>query len=95
MRLQLSRPTGRVSTATPDSELNAVLTDLLTALSSALADRFVGMYLHGSAAIGDLDRHGDVDFVVVIGDEIDERTLAVLQSFHARVYNAQSSSRVS
>ena len=31
----------------------------------------VGVYLHGSFALGDADIHSDVDFLVVIKDELD------------------------
>src|SRR5688572_25766194 len=76
--------------ATPEPELNAVLTELLAGVRSVLAKRFVGMYLHGSLALGDFDRHSDVDFVVAIDRAVEADQLAALQGLHARIYALES-----
>lgn len=75
---------------TPEPELDAVLSELLASARSVLAQRFVGMYLHGSVALGDFDRHSDVDFVVAISGEVDQDQLSALQAMHARIYALDS-----
>jgi hypothetical protein len=76
--------------ATPEPELDGVLAELLSGVRSALADRFVGMYLHGSLALGDFDRHSDVDFVVAIDRAVEDEQLAALQDLHARIHSLES-----
>ena len=68
-------------------ELNAVLDELVTRIRAALGDAFVGAYLQGSFAIGDFDRHSDVDFIVAVADELPEHRVVALQAVHAQVYD--------
>ena len=58
-----------------DPELMTVLSDLRAAVQDALGTRYVGIYLHGSLALGDFDRHSDVNFVVAIDGEVDDAQL--------------------
>jgi predicted nucleotidyltransferase len=76
--------------ATPYPELNAVLGDLVTSVQVVLDDSFVGAYLQGSFAIGDFDRHSDVDFVIAVSDELSDHHVAGLQAMHERVYGLDS-----
>jgi hypothetical protein len=78
------------TTITADPELDTVLLELLSGVRAILSGNFVGLYLHGSAAIGDLDMHSDVDFVVAINAEIEDRQISSLQSFHAQIYAGPS-----
>jgi hypothetical protein len=55
-----------------------------------LADNFIAAYLHGSFALGDWDVFSDVDFLIVVGDEIAEPDLKALQSMHSRIYDLDS-----
>ena len=55
---------------TPYPDLNLVLQDLTNNVQATLKDNFVGAYLQGSFAIGDFDRHSDVDFLIVIAEEL-------------------------
>ena len=71
---------------TPYAELNAVLDDLITSVQIILRDAFVGACLQGSFALGDFDRHSDVDFVVVVSGELSTDQVSALQAVHRRVY---------
>jgi hypothetical protein len=71
---------------TPYPDLNTVLHELTDGVRSALDTAAVGIYLQGSFAIGDFDRHSDVDFVVVVEGELTELQVEVLQRLHARLY---------
>ena len=71
-------------TSFPD--LNAVLHELVAGVRMILGTNFCGAYLQGSFAVGDADRHSDVDFVVVTHDEISSEQLAWLQTMHGRIH---------
>ena len=73
---------------TPYPDLNAILERMVEGSREALGDNFVGAYLHGSFGLGDFDEHSDVDFIVVIRDDLapDSPALAKLQALHAELY---------
>ena len=71
---------------TPIPELNAVLSELVKSAQAVLGDRFVGAYLQGSFAVGDFDEHSDVDFLIVIKEEVSDAQLTALQNLHGRIY---------
>jgi hypothetical protein len=71
---------------TPYPELNQVLQELVESILAVLGENFVGAYLQGSFAVGDFDRHSDVDFLIVVKDEIKDDRVQVLQSMHVRIY---------
>ena len=68
-------------------KLNDVLQELITSLKAILEEEFLGAYLQGSFALGDYDRHSDVDFVVVTESELPEDQI---QPLHARIFNLDS-----
>jgi Nucleotidyltransferase domain len=70
--------------------LNAVLDELVAGIQAALGDAFVGAYLQGSFALGDSDRHSDVDFVVAVRDELSDHQVIALQALHERIYDLPS-----
>jgi hypothetical protein len=73
--------------ATPYADVNTLLHLLLTSVQSVLGLQFIGMYIHGSAASGDLNpARSDIDFLVVTADELPQETLQALQTMHARIY---------
>jgi hypothetical protein len=76
--------------ATPYPDLNEVLRDLVASVHAALGDSFIGAYLQGSFAVGDFDRHSDVDFVIAVRDELTTDQVEALQSVHRRVYHLPS-----
>jgi predicted nucleotidyltransferase len=75
---------------TPYSELNQVLSDLVSRIQEILGNDFVGAYLQGSLAVGGFDLHSDVDFIVVIDDELSPDHLNALQEMHDQVYQLDS-----
>ena len=79
---------GRLLTSqpTPYADLNAVLCDFVTRVRNVLADNFIGAYLQGSFAVGDFDIYSDVDFLIVIGEDISEDRLPPLQALHADIF---------
>jgi hypothetical protein len=75
---------------TPYLELDSVLEELVTSVQVALDDAFVGACLQGSLAVGDFDRHSDVDFVITVRDELSDEHVTALQAIHERVYGLGS-----
>lgn len=75
---------------TPNPELNAVLYEFVKSVQEILKDNFVSAYLQGSFAIGDWDNDSDVDFTIVIENDISDIELQALQIMHARIYNLES-----
>lgn len=68
------------------AEARAPLDEYLTALDAALAGRATGVYLTGSAALGDWrPGRSDLDIVVVTGEELGESGLTALEELHAVV----------
>lgn len=67
----------------------AQLTDLAAQALAALGDRFVGMYLYGSLALGDFDpATSDLDFVVVTDDRLDVGAVHRLRALHESLWDA-------
>ncbi len=79
-----------MTTPTPFSELNAVLSEWLSAVQAALGANFTAAYLQGSFAVGDFDSDSDVDFLVAIQEELSDAQLSELQSTHTRIYDLSS-----
>jgi len=71
---------------TPYPELNRVLRDLVDSVQAVLSTNFVGAYLQGSFAVGDFDLHSDVDFIMVIEEELSREEVHDLQAVHERIY---------
>jgi hypothetical protein len=68
------------------AEAEAPLEEYLTALDGALADRVTGVYLTGSAALGDWrPGRSNLDIVVVTGEVLGESGIAALEELHAMV----------
>ena len=75
---------------TSNPELNAILHELVKSVQEILKDNFVSAYLQGSFAIGDWDNDSDVDFMIVVENDISDTDLQALQIMHARIYNLES-----
>lgn len=67
-------------------ELNSVLRDLVESVQGILSNNFIGAYLQGSFAVGDYDIHSDVDFIIVVEEELSEKQILALQVMHERIY---------
>jgi hypothetical protein len=70
-------------------ELNAVLQELVESVRAALGNSFVAACLQGSFAVGDFDRHSDVDFIVAIEDELSDAQVHALQARHEHIYSLE------
>lgn len=75
---------------TPYLELNHVLDQLVLGMKGILDGHFIGAYLQGSFAVGDFDRHSDVDFIVAIQEELNPTMVEALQTMHDKVYQLES-----
>lgn len=75
---------------TPYAELNHVLSTLVSRIEEILGNNCVGAYLQGSFAVGDYDLHSDVDFIVVINDELSPGQINALQEMHDQIYQLES-----
>lgn len=59
---------------------------LLTSVQQLLTNRFVGLYLGGSLALGGFDpRYSDIDFLVVTEGDLTEDAVAALNELHTRL----------
>ena len=54
-----------------------------------LGENFVGAYLQGSFAVGEFDRHSDVDFIIVVEEELSDDQVLALQIMHERIFNLE------
>lgn len=75
---------------TPYPDLNAVLQELVESIQAVLGEAFVAACLQGSFAVGEFDRHSDVDFIVVVDDELSDDQVLALQIMHEQVYSLDS-----
>jgi predicted nucleotidyltransferase len=55
---------------TPYPNLNDVLRELVESVQAVLSNNFVAACLQGSFAVGDFDRHSDVDFIIAVEEEL-------------------------
>jgi hypothetical protein len=67
---------------TPDADLDDILQHWLARLQAVLGENLVGVYLQGSIAVGDFDEASDVDFMVVLHDDIPAAGLDPIARLH-------------
>jgi Domain of unknown function (DUF4111) len=69
---------------TPWPEVNLATERLLAGIGEAVGDRLVGLYLHGSLALGDFyPPASDVDFHAATSEPLDDPALERLAAMHA------------
>jgi hypothetical protein len=67
------------------ADVNTALNILLTSTKGILGERFIGLYLIGSLALGDFSpQRSDIDYVVVTDSAVEENHFMALQAMHAR-----------
>jgi hypothetical protein len=65
--------------------VNTALNILLTGARDILGERFIGLYLIGSLALGDFSpQRSDIDYMVVTDSAVEEHHFMALQAMHAR-----------
>lgn len=72
---------------TPYEDLNAVLGDLTASAQAILGDNLIGLYLQGSFAAGDFDRHSDADFIAAIRRDLTDAEVRALNDMHERIFS--------
>lgn len=71
-------------------DVNQILNLLLIRAQRILSDQFIGMYLFGSLANGDFDKHSDIDVLVVTDGDISSDRFSKLQNMHAEIAKIDS-----
>ena len=67
-------------------QVEHILDLLIGGLKPILQDQLLGVYLYGSLVTGDFDHEvSDIDLVVVLNDELDDRAFAQLNQLHTGV----------
>jgi hypothetical protein len=74
----------------PDRELNAVLAEFVKSVQAILSEKFIAAYLQGSFGLGDWDRDSDVDFTVVISEDLTDAEVQALNTNQARIFETES-----
>jgi Aminoglycoside adenylyltransferase, C-terminal domain/Nucleotidyltransferase domain len=82
----MSGTLAKLDYSTPYADLNAVLHAFVAGVRKILGTNFVGAYLHGSFAIGDFDVDSDVDFLVILEEDIVDTQLPPLQILHREIF---------
>ena len=73
-----------------DSALSSVLREFVEGVVKLTADDLIGIYLQGSLAQGAFDQGSDVDFLVVLRQDIPAREIDSLNDFHAKLFDGPS-----
>jgi len=73
-----------------DPELQHVLDEFVTRLQPILGDNLLAVYLQGSFALDGGDADSDVDFLVVIEDDLHDTILPELEAMHQSLFEIPS-----
>jgi len=71
----------------PYPELREVLNIFVDEIKAELKENLVGIYLVGSLATGDFDLDSDVDFLVVLKNELTETNIKSLQEIQIKIHD--------
>jgi len=67
-------------------EVNDLIQRLLKEVKCVLGEQFIGMYIHGSLAVGDFNpKNSDVDFLVVTKEMVTEDLFCSLKKIHEKI----------
>jgi predicted nucleotidyltransferase len=80
----------KTSFPTPYPDVNEILDLLLTDVKEILQGQLIGMYLFGSLANGDFDRHSDIDILFVTEQAISKEAFQELFETHERISTIDS-----
>ena len=75
---------------TPNAEVNALLTEMVTGAKNILGDNFVACYLQGSFALGDWDADSDIDFITVVREPLSDLEYNAIEAMHADLFAGES-----
>jgi hypothetical protein len=79
--------TAKILQPTPYQDVNIVLTLVLSPIQTVLRDRFIGLYLGGSLALGDFyPQRSDIAFIVVTLDELPPDMIVALEAMHTGLW---------
>jgi hypothetical protein len=71
--------------------VDSIINIVLGKVRVILGDEFVGMFLHGSLAIGDFSyESSDIDYVVVTRNAVSEKQFIALQDMHNQLQSLES-----
>jgi hypothetical protein len=73
-----------------DAELNIVLADFVKSVQAILGEKFIAAYLQGSFGLGDWDTDSDVDFTIVISEDLSDSEVHALNANQARIFEMES-----
>ncbi len=71
---------------TPYNDLNILFEKHVKLLKESLGLNLIGYYLQGSLAIGDFDLTSDVDFIIVIKEQLGAKELTDISKIHNKIY---------
>lgn len=74
-------------------DLNGLLADFTAAHQRVLGDNLIGLYLQGSAAVGDMDEHSDVDFIAVLERDLNKTELEQMRALTLDFFNKKEEVR--
>lgn len=86
------KQTGEITMQNPTQypELNNVLEEFVKRLKPLLRDNLLAVYLTGSFALGGADKNSDVDFLVVIEEDISDDLMPELEAMHRSLFEIPS-----
>ncbi|MEM8859679.1 MAG: nucleotidyltransferase domain-containing protein [Chloroflexota bacterium] len=70
--------------------LNKLLDDFTAAHQQVLGENLIGLYLQGSAAVGDMDEYSDVDFIAVLKHDFNKAELEQMRALTLDFYNRKA-----
>lgn len=67
-------------------QLPIVLNQFVEGIQAILKNNFIGAYLVGSMATGDFDQESDIDFLVIINEELSSTEVEALTNLHETIF---------